>query len=270
MDSSVFSRNRAFLMLAIDHQAHFKILVNPDNPESASKKEIIALKSQILHALQKQFTGALIDVEYGLSAYQGIKKPFLLRIEQSNITEENGVRKITIMHTVKELKKKGASGIKLLVHLDPENSVSLDELQKVKQVLNECTKEKVPLFLEVITYGYEKRRLSKERAMYRSIYACLERGARPSVFKLEYPGNLADAQKITDLVKPIPWILLSGGTEYESFKRELKESVSGGCRGFLAGRALWQDIESYPHGTREEYLHKILTDRFNELSELLL
>jgi tagatose 1,6-diphosphate aldolase len=42
----------------------------------------------------------------------------------------------------------------------------------------------------------------------------------------------------------VPWIILSGGVDFDLFVRQVEIASKAGASGFLAGRALWQEATS--------------------------
>jgi tagatose-1,6-bisphosphate aldolase len=250
-------------MLALDHQENFRKLAGND-------LSIIDLKRQILQALQYQYSAVLIDCEFGLPAYSGINKPYLLRLEKSVPPDENGVRKTELAHSVEDLKNQGASGVKFLVFVDPTSQASLTMNKEIALlVLADCQRSQLPLFLEIITYEQSGQK-KKGELVLAALDFFLKNGIVPAVFKLEYPGNADFCQKVTDCLSATPWILLSGGADFQTFKEQLTQAVAHGASGFLAGRAVWQDIINYQGEKRDHYLQEILPDRFSQLNKITL
>jgi len=263
MNLEPFSRNKKFLMLALDHQENFRKLAGDD-------RSIVDLKKQILDSLKDLFSAALIDSEFGLPAYSGIDKPYLLRLEKSVPPDKNGVRNSELAHTVSDLKNQGASGVKLLVFINPDSLSALETNKRLVQtVLNDCQEHNLPLFLEIITYqsGGQK---TKGELILSALDFFLKNRILPDVFKLEYPENAAYCRKVTDRLTNTPWILLSGGADFNLFKEQLTRAVTHGASGFLAGRALWQDIANYKNKERDYYLQEVLPNRFAQLNRLAL
>jgi len=270
MDLSQFTKNGKFLMLAIDHQEGFKKMLNPQNPQSVSSEQIIELKSQILNALKDEFTAVLLDMEYGLQAYQGITKPYLLRIEKSGYVEKDGIKIMELEHTASKLREKGASGVKLLLYCNPFANTTLNEVEKAKKVLEDSHNNGLPLFLEILTYFNANKDISKGDLILKSIKLFLDNGMRPDVWKLEYPENDRLCFQITELVKSTPWIVLSGGVDFDHFQQQQKIAATNGASGFLAGRAVWQDVVQYQGKERERFLQTTIKQRFSELSQIAL
>ena len=293
---SLFSEHGKFLMLALDHRGSLRRLLNAENPKGVSSEQLINFKQGIIEALKDQFSGLLIDPQYGLRAYREVfgkkiwwekefnsgnlpdfqndrSRPFLLSIERSGFREKDGERITELEHTVKELKNLGAAGVKLLLYFNPESQITGRQLSLARKVLADCRRCGLPLFLELITYSASTSRVQPLRGLNPiedSIRRFLSAEIRPSVFKLEYPGSAECCQKITELLGEIPWVLLSRGKDFEVFRSELEVAIANGADGFLAGRALWQEAAVFQGSDREKFLTQTLPARFRELISTVL
>jgi len=268
MNTQIFTNNGKFLMLAFDHRGSFKKMINDYTEEKA-----IETKKQIIEAVYNQMSGSLIDLDYGFPAYVKINttnpKPFLLPIENSGYIGEAGERVTEIGYTAKELKEKGAAGIKILVYFNADKQTASKQLETTKKVLEECRKENLPLFLEIVNYDND----TDPYRVVKSLKAFLDAGIYPEVYKLEYPGSLENAIEVTSLLKDknIPWIQLTRGTSFEEFAKQLEISHQAGCVGFLAGRSLWQEATKLITQEEKNMFYKnILPNRFKIVSDIIL
>lgn len=255
MNLNQFTIDGKFLMLALDHRGSIKKLINPHNPDTVSDEEVIQLKSDIINSLKDQFSALLIDEVYGLDAYPHHEKPFLLPLEKSSHT---GLTELE--YTVSDLINFGAAGAKLLIDFDPNSENVSHQLEIAKKVMEDCISYDFPLFLEIVTHSPDK--------VLQSLKMFKEFVVVPSVWKLEYPGNLENCQEISNLVGETPWILLTGGDDFENFKSNLEEAVKGGASGFLAGRALWQEVCVLFGDEKQNFLNEILPGRFRKVSDV--
>lgn len=258
-------------MLALDHRDSFKKYVKPEALELATDEEIIKVKAMVIESLQDQFSGLLIDPQWGLPAYTSKNKPYLLPLEKSGYTDVEGERATKLEYTAKQLKDLGASGTKLLLYFNPEANNCGEQLATAKQMLEDSHQNNLSFFLEIVTYGNEELGKSRSEWVLRSVQMLLENNIVPDVWKLEYPGDLESCKKITELVRNTPWILLTRGEKFDKFDGQLKDAVSAGAVGFLAGRALWQEIgECKTDNEKQEFLNKTVKDRFKAISEIVL
>lgn len=274
MNLDKFTKSGKFLMLALDHRGSFKKLMNPQNPDLITDDEVIALKSEIIDSLKDQFSGLLIDETYGLGAYSHHNKPFLLPLEKSGYTDQAGERITEVEYRVTQLITYGASGGKLLLYFNPHISSANRQIETARKVLQQCKESHFPLFLEIVVYeiGNDQERLNKDRPelVLSSLRMLIENAVVPNVWKLEYPGSGESCHKITQLVGKTPWILLTRGDTFDVFKEELKVAIKSGAVGFLAGRALWQEVCTMQGTQKEEFLTHTLPERFKIISKIAL
>lgn len=241
MDLSKFQQNNKFLMLALDHRGSFKKLMNPQNPDAVTDEAIINLKKEIIDSLQDQFSGLLIDVVWGLKVYQNKTKPFLLPLEKSGRQDV-----AELEYSVEQVKQMGASGAKLLLYFDPATENAQKQIEVARKVMNECKRLDFPFFLEIVG--------STNLEMF------IDGGVKPDVWKLQYPGS--------QITGDTPWILLTGGQTFDAFKPELEIATKNGCSGFLAGRALWQEVCQLQGSEKQKFLQETLPGRFKELVQV--
>lgn len=289
MDLSKFTTSDKFLMLALDHRGSFKKLMNPKDSDSVTTQQVILLKSEIINSLKYQFSGLLIDQTYGLQAYDLVlheldkaspgelhdskdDKPFLLPVEKTGYTDKSGERLTELEYSAEQIMGMGALGVKLLLYFNPTLPSSEDQVKVAVKVFNDCKDHAFPLFLEIVTYLPGEGDLAAERPqlVVKSLEKLMMAGVVPEVFKLEYPGNLEACQEITKLLGTTPWILLTRGDDFETFKKELEEAVSAGCQGFLAGRALWQEVCTMSGDEKQHFLSQTLPERFKIISDIAL
>ncbi|MBI4036321.1 DUF2090 domain-containing protein [Candidatus Daviesbacteria bacterium] len=254
MDLSKFQINNKFLMLALDHRGSFKKLMNPQNPDSVTDENIINLKNEIIDSLKDQFSALLIDETWGLKACHEIcqVKSFLLPLEKSS---HSGITELE--YTVSQIKEMGASGAKILIDFNPNSENVSHQLEVARKVMDNCRAEDFPLFLEIVTGSTD--------LVLESVQMFLEEGIEPDVWKLEYPGSPEVCVELTKLLGQTPWILLTGGQTFEEFKPELEVASQNGARGFLAGRALWQEVCQLEGPEKEKFLKETLKDRFKQI-----
>lgn len=272
MDLSTFTKENKFLMLALDHRESFLKMLNPQHPELVEESEAIKLKGEIIKSVQDQLSGLLIDVKYGLPAYKDKTKPFLLPLEKSGVDENKGEKINVLEYSVRDLMNLGASGAKILLYFDENPQTINTQLQTAKLVLEQCKQNSFPLFIEIRVYNPATSDLSQERAkiLLDTLQKFIQANIIPDVFKLEYPGSFEDCKKITQLLNTTPWILLTKGDTFEEFQSNFKDAVKAGCRGFLAGRALWQEVFEMSGDEKLLFLQTTLPQRFAAISKIAL
>lgn len=266
-----FKKEGNYLMLALDHRGSFKKFINKNNPESVSNEEVIKVKKMIIDATYDDFSGVLVDPDWGLVAYENKEKPYLLCIEETGYTEEKSERITTLMYTAQELKDMGASGIKILLYFNPASPEACKkQLETAKNVVSQCKAVNLPLFLEIVTYGNEELFKTRSEWVIKSVQQFVDNQILPDVFKLEYPGDDDACKTVTELLGDIPWIMLTRGETYEVFYEQLKSAKQNGAKGFLAGRAIWQEVADYDNDAeRSKFLNHIAKERFKEVCSLM-
>ena len=273
--SQIFSQNNKYLMLALDQRGSFRKLINPQTPDQVSPEQMIELKAKILSSLPPQTTGFLIDPEFGLPALKKAmeqnpdlpNKPFLMCVEKSGYQDNNQERVNQIQYPVAELKNMGAAGIKLLIYFNPGAQTAAVQLQTAKTVLADCQKNNLPLFLEIVTYNLKDEQKSKAELILKSLKIFSQLQIKPAVFKLEYPEKESACLKITQILQPIPWVILSAGVTFNLFYPKVKAAMKNGAAGFLVGRALWQEATQLKDQDQQIFLKKVLPKRFAQLAQ---
>lgn len=259
-------------MLALDQRGSFRKMINPENPDEADTQKAVSIKKDILNALYPQFSGVLLDVDYGLKSHYELNpnqpKPFLLAIEKTGYTEKEEEKITELQYKVSELKEMGAAGVKLLVYFNLKAESAENQIRTAQLVSHEANKNGMPFFLEILTYEIPNQPI--ENHIIRTVKKFLKEDVIPDVFKLEYPGSKGDCREITRILDKIPWILLTRGVEFETFCLRLGKAVSGGCKGFLAGRSIWQEYaKATDPAEKEKLLKETIPARFEKISKIV-
>jgi tagatose-1,6-bisphosphate aldolase len=233
----------------------------------------IDLKGEIINAVKDQMSGVLIDPDYGLPAYVEKTKPFLLPVEKTGYEAKGGERLTKLEYGVPKLMEWGAGGAKILLFFNPYLETAEAQLETGKSVVDECKSRDYPLFLEIVTYeaDHEVTMEEREKLVIESLKKFVARGVLPDVFKLEYPGSSVACRTISAILQEheIPWILLTRGDSFEHFTQQLKDAVSRGAVGFLAGRALWQEVCTMQGEEKQKFLKETLPERFRMISDIV-
>jgi tagatose-1,6-bisphosphate aldolase len=97
------------------------------------------------------------------------------------------------------------------------------------------------------------------------------------VLKLQFPADTStdddrsswsDACAELNEASPVPWVLLSGGGPFDSFRDQVRIACEGGASGFVVGRALWGDYVTAPLEQRQRLLVSVVRPRFTELTDI--
>lgn len=268
---SQFQKSNKYLMLALDHRTSFKKLMNPENQDSVLDEEVINLKAEIIHSVEDQLSGVLIDEIFGLKAYPQRSKPFLLPVEKSGYTDKVGEKMTEIEFSLEQLREYGADGAKLLLYYNPYLKSAEAQLETAKKFIDDCKANSFPSFLEIVTYepDHEETIEEREKLVIETLKIFKSKQIIPDVFKLEYPGSALACQTITAVLEEIPWILLTRGDSFDHFTEQLDEASIRGCQGFLAGRALWQEVCIMQGEDKENFLKNTLPERFKKVASIV-
>lgn len=252
-------------MLAFDHRSSFVKLLTGNDPVP-TLEEIIQVKKDILQALVPYMSGTLIDEDYGLPALKSMHSlvPYLLPLEKTGYTDKEGERITEILATPKQLIEKGAQGAKLLLYTNHNVPSWNAQMKTAKNQAFLCEEAGIPFFLEFVLYTVGD---TKPGTVFETVQKAIEDGLTCDVWKIPYPGSKEECEKITKLVGSTPWIVLTGGTTFEEFNSQYHIAKAAGCSGFLAGRALWQEVGALWREEKEyrDFLNHELPKRFRTL-----
>lgn len=277
-------------MCAVDHRESLKKMLNSGTSEAASYQDMVDFKLDLCRAVAPHASALLLDPIYGASqAIAASAIPgtcgLLVSIEATGYTGSNVNRITEVLPQwgVAKIKKMGASAVKLLIYYRPDlKAVAKRQLDLVKRLAEECIAADIPFLVETVSYPTEKEKTPAQFAAIKPqlvITAAEQVSALPiDVLKTEFPADVTyekDEGKLLEICRQLndashtPWVLLSGGLDFEHFKKELRIACQSGASGFLAGRALWQEaVEISSRRERMKFLETTVTRRLKELTEV--
>lgn len=262
---SVFTKKETFPMLAFDHRSSFVKLLGASGTVP-TYEEVVAIKKEVIQALVPYMSGVLVDEDYGLPALQVIHSvvPYVLPLEKTGYTDKAGERITEILRTPKELVSLGAQGAKLLLYVNKNVPSWSAQMKVAKNQAYLCKEAGIPLFLEFVLYDVPE---ASAGSVFETVQEAIAQGVTCDVWKLPYPGSKEECSKVSLLVGATPWILLTGGSSFETFVAQYYQAKEAGVSGFLAGRALWQDIGAIWNSKKEyhDFLQGELPRRFKLL-----
>ena len=278
-------------MCAIDHRGALKRALNEKNPATVSYQDIVDFKLDLCQAVAPFASAVLLDPEYGVG--QAIAagllpgpKGLLVSIEKTGYTGDSKARITELLPdwSVKKVKKMGASAVKLLIYFRPDlKDVASKQLDLVARLADQCLEEDIAFLVEPVSYSIEEGgSSSKEFAEIKPglvIETARQITALPiDVLKAEFPADIKfeqDEQKLLGLCQELnqasrlPWVLLSAGVGFDSFKKQVAIACKAGASGFLAGRALWQEgAQIHSREERMNFFQNTAATRLEELAEL--
>ena len=277
-------------MCALDHRGSLMRMLNEKHPGDVSYQMMVEFKLDLCEILAPHASAILLDPVYGaakaiaagvLSTDTGL----LVSLEATGYSGEAEARVTDILTdwSVGKIKKMGATGVKLLLYYRPDVDVAARQLSIVRQVADDCLSMDIPFVLEPVSYKVGRAEVDpqgfaavKPRLV---IETAKEVTALPiDVLKAEFPadlryendhGRLLDLCQQLDEASQVPWVILSGGVNFDLFYRQVEVACQAGASGFLAGRALWQEAtQIMSRRERSKFLETTVVERLKALSNL--
>lgn len=287
----IANQNGIFTMCAMDHRGSLQKLICEEEGEDNCYQELVDLKLELCSILAEHASAVLLDPIYGAAqciSHSAIAKNsgLLVSIEATGYEggKEHRLTRLLNNWNVGKIKRLGASAVKLLVYYRPDiEHLASQQRSTVKALAEECIKYDIPFLVETKSYpiGDEVNNQRQFAAKKEEIVIKTAREITSlpiDVLKIEFPADLAyqkDKSELTRLCRqldtssPVPWVILSGGADFEVFRQEVEIACRAGASGFLAGRAIWQEVASIDNAReRVKYLATVATDRLKRLNEI--
>jgi tagatose-1,6-bisphosphate aldolase len=271
-----------FRVLAVDHRDSLRVHLSPTDPGSVSAHTLTAIKVALVQAVSPYATGVMLEPEYSIPQVidAGALAPgvgFLAALESQGYLAEPGrsPTKILAGWSVEQAAAAGAAAAKLLLPYHPDAPLAAAQEAAAAEVLHECRRFGIPLVLEPLFHG-----LSSPADRERVVLTTVERFAamHPDLLKLPFPIDarsgathpalVAACEQITVRCSQ-PWVLLSGGGDFDAFARQLEAALEGGCSGFMVGRALWGEAATATPDDRPAVIDELVLPRWHRLSALV-
>lgn len=280
-----------FTICAMDHRGSLRRMIDAGNPARVGYEEMVERKLELCSSLARHTSAVLLDPIFG--APQCISRGLLPRdtgllvsIEASGYQggKEHRLTSLLDGWSVEKIKRMGASAVKILVFYRPDlTELASRQLNTVKTVAEECIKYDLPFFVEPLTYPItDGTHTPQELAALREqlvITTAREMTALPiDVLKIEFPADPRYRQDKSELItlcrqldmsSQLPWVILSGGADFELFYQQVEIACQAGASGFLGGRAIWQEAMHLDDARqRIQYLSTVGGDRLQRLAEI--
>ena len=223
--------------LALDHRDSLRVAARRRGyPEDSAS--LRTLKVELVRGLARSASVVLLDVELGLDAFTELDgTPLVVPLEAQGYESLGEGRITTLLGDVDPARAAalGAVGCKLLLPYRPDlEDVSRIQEEMVSRVVAECRAAGVLSIIEPIVYG-------EVPELGAAVAETARRLARlgPDVLKLQYPGSARLCEVLTRACGAVPWVLLGGGTDENTFLAQLRDAMRGGARGYIVGRTAW-------------------------------
>ncbi len=279
-----------FTITALDHRGSLRRAINVEDPKSVTFDQMVDYKNKLLRHLAPHSSAILIDPIYGaapalanglIAGNQG----FLVSLEATGYEDADGDRLTSVADGwgVEKIKRMGASAVKLLLYYNPGSSTAAQQEDVVKRAAEECDRLDIPFLVEPMTYhitGGPKKGTAEFAERKPDMVIETARRLCPlgiDVLKAEFPDDpdhetdeavMAEhCHQLTEAAG-IPWVLLSAGVGYDTFKLQTRLACENGASGFLAGRAIWQEAPGLPEDEQEAFLQSTAVARLKELTDI--
>lgn len=238
-----------FAILAMDHVGSFAAAVRPRDPDSVTPGFLREAKTRLLSGLGERASAVLVDPGFWsalpperrrLSNGAGI----VLGIEDGDYRGAATAPRLLPGWDAERAVGAGADAVKISFYYDPEDDVSAPR-RFVSGVAAQCRGAGVPLFCEPLAVAGDPR--SRARTVLEGVRRF---GEWADVLKVQFPGEMRpgasreaweEACRELNSLSPVPWTVLSEGSDYRLFAECLRVACRAGASGFMAGRAVWRE-----------------------------
>jgi len=277
---------------AIDHRGALQRAMNEKNPEAVTYQDMVDFKLDLCRTVAPYVSAVLLDPIYG--AAQAIAAGLLpghigllVSIEKTGYSGKKTARITELLPgwSVEKVKRMGASAVKLLVYLRPDlKDIASRQLDLVAKVADQCIKEDIALLVEPVSYPVEQLGVSSPKFADMKSELVIETARQITslpidVLKAEFPADMEfeqDENKLLQLCREldrasrVPWVLLSAGADFKTFRKQVEIACKAGASGFLAGRALWQEgVQIHSREERMSFFKSTAAIRLKELIKIV-
>jgi tagatose 1,6-diphosphate aldolase len=275
-----------FSILAIDHRS--PDLGLPDSSYAAIRD----FKLSVVRPLVEHASAVLLDPAY--SAAEAIARGVLpgsrgliVAVEAYGYAHEPESRLSRVLTgwSLEKIKRMGASMAKLYFHYHPDAGEETEQQEAFAAALIEQARAAdLPLIIEPICFSLDPdapkgSAAFAERRPDLVIESVRRVGALgPDMLKVEFPHDAAhvDDESVwaescaaLDEASPVPWLLLSAGVDYDTFRRQLRVACEAGASGHVTGRAIWKEAGGLTGAARETFLRETAAARLAELTGIV-
>jgi tagatose 1,6-diphosphate aldolase len=281
-----------FIICAMDHRGSLKTMIEKEQlDDHVDYQELVEHKLELCATLAPHVSAVLLDPNYGaahcitggvLPGHTGL----LVSIEATGYEIDPQGRITTLLDdwSVEKIKRMGGSAVKILVYYRPDLAeVANKQLKTIQMVAEECLEYDIPFLVEPKTYPTKGENTSSPQFSARKPSLVIKTARQITslpidVLKAEFPADMkyeTNRAKLLqfcqqlDEASQVPWVILSAGVDYETFRKEVEIACQAGASGFLGGRAIWQEAIHFANKKeRVKFLATTAADRLKELAEI--
>ncbi len=279
--------DRGFIcMCALDHRGSLAKMLKEGTGNEPSYQDMVDFKYDVTGALSPHCSAILLDPVYG--AAQAIAANLLsseaglaVSLEETGYEggAESRVSRPLDGWNAGKIRKMGGDAAKLLLYYRPDVEVAAQQRALVEQLASWCDEQDLAFICEPVGYAVgDEAKSGRYSALKPDIVIKTAEQLTPlgiDVLKAEFPADarvetdpkvmLENCRKL-DAASKVPWIILSGGVDFDLFVRQVEIASKAGACGFLAGRALWQEATSIAsREERQEFFRTTVVDRLRVL-----
>jgi tagatose-1,6-bisphosphate aldolase len=274
-----------FNVLAIDHRDNLVAELQKHSAVRIGYQAVVDFKTSVIRHMSTNVSAVLTDPDYGFPAMLdgallgniGLIAP----LEVTDYTPHPNKRVTNFISgwDVAKLKAAGCSGAKLLLYFHPDAANAQSQIALVDQVVEQCKKHSVALFLEPVGYSLDPDQplsnTERRQVVVESARLFSARGV--DILKVEFPLDVARepdekiwqaALRELNDVCSVPWTLLSGGVSFETFLRQTELACAAGASGVMVGRAVWAEAAALHGDAREQFLITTGAERMARLASV--
>ena len=267
-------------MLAADHRDSMRAVLAPHAPHTVPAGAITGFKKLLVDGLAGGASGVMLDPEYSIPQLvadlpDGVGFTAALEAQGYAADPEAGPVRVLEGWSPAAAAASGASAAKLLVLYHPNRAHAKAQFKAAHKIRDDCRRAGIPLVLEPLFYA-----LADPAERLRVVLQTVEDFVvlQPDILKLPFPVDpLGERDRRTwrgacEAVTArcsMPWVLLSGGGGFESYRDQVAAAAAAGCAGFMAGRALWGPAVNAVGDDRPAVIRDVVAPRLAELRALV-
>jgi tagatose 1,6-diphosphate aldolase len=246
-------------ILALDHRDAMRNAYKRAGITDVTDQVMLDVKAKIIDALAPQASAILLD-----SLAISLPRPFplgvIMPLETQGHDSLAGGRLNRLMTDFSSARaaELGARGCKLLLYYRADHRATAKlQLGLAAAVARECHQAGLALIVEPKVYRLEREDESVYLGRFGGlVVAGAEHLARSGadLLKLQYPGSVELCKRVSEAASPVPWTLLGGEIDGDTFTAQLQDACAAGASGFIAGRAIWGHALSLEPSDQQRWL----------------
>ncbi|MBT9582285.1 tagatose 1,6-diphosphate aldolase [bacterium] len=265
-----------FVILAIDHRANLRQSLEKQGP--IRDQDFRDFKLQVVAAAAPQVSAVLADPGYALGsliAGRIFSGGLLSPLEVTDYDVHPSQRELQWIPgwSVEKVKRMGGDGVKLLIPFHPQLPSASAKEKLVQQVVAECARHDIPLYLEPIACspapGHRLSSVQQRQITVEMAARCCALGA--DILKLQLPAHEDEWEPTCRQLAEVctaPWALLSGGVDFDTYCRQAELACFHGASGVIVGRAVWSEATELQGEARSQFLAEVVPLRLSRLAQI--